>query len=257
MVYLKDTYADPATRTYLISLLVRNRIIEVGVPEGIAREEFPTGRNLWTLERPEQEREGNYYIDVDAIQQDADGHYVWQAANLTVDDLYGTFDPVLTVRKVRVTPGDRRRSYVVYTYRELTDLGGLDPASDIVVGGIEGEPEDGGELLLVRQRWLLRPGDLAEVDLGMAPEPGLFVPEGTIQFDGAENFVWLARPTGSDHHEVVRVRVNPGRVVGSLQRIEPMEEGLLPPGAKVVVDGAHYVTAGEEVNLIEEVSLDR
>ena len=38
LVYLKDTFADPATRTFLITLLVRNRRILVGVPDELRDE---------------------------------------------------------------------------------------------------------------------------------------------------------------------------------------------------------------------------
>ena len=175
-----------------------------------------------------------------------------------MDDLYGGFDPVLTVRKVRVTAGEKRRGYVVYTFRELTDLGGLEAGRSVVLGDLQGEPEDGGKVLLSRRRWQLRPGDLAAVDLGaVAAKPGFFVPEGAIQFDGSEHFVWLARPAESGIHQVARVRVKPGRTVGGLQRVEPQEGDALQVGAKLVVSGAHYVTPGEKVSLVEEVGVDR
>ena len=154
--------------------------------------------------------------------------------------------------------GEKRRSYVNYTFRELTDLGGLDPERDLVLGDIEGQPRDGGKLLVIRRRWMLRPGDLVGVDLGsVEAEPGFFVPERAIQFDGSDYSVWLAKPAESGSHEVVRVRVEPGSTVGALQRIEPLEGSALQPGAKVVVDGAHYVTSGERVSLVGEERIDR
>ena len=42
-----------------------------------------------------------------------------------------------------------------------------------------------------------------------------------------------------------------GETVGSLQRID----GELEAGTKVIVEGAHYVQVGEQVNPVEEVEV--
>ena len=49
-----------------------------------------------------------YFVDVDSLHEDSDGYYVWKVENLTADQLYEDFDPVLQVTKARVTPGDGR-----------------------------------------------------------------------------------------------------------------------------------------------------
>ena len=46
LVYLKDTFADPGTRTFLITLLVRNRHIEIGVPEELKGQEVSLPQSL-------------------------------------------------------------------------------------------------------------------------------------------------------------------------------------------------------------------
>ena len=46
-VYLKDTYADPATRTYLITLLVRNQKTISGIPEELRGKSVATAEKLW------------------------------------------------------------------------------------------------------------------------------------------------------------------------------------------------------------------
>ena len=256
LVYFKDTYADPTTRTFLVTLLVGNRLVEPPVPEGIDRTTLPSAGLLLAFERLEPD--SNPYMEVSAIREDEQGHYVWQAVGITESDLIGGFDPLLTVRKVRVRPGKTRRAFVVYTYRELTDIGGLDPDQAIVLGEIDGEPTDGGQVLVGRERWVLRPGDLATVDLGGHPAAaGFFVPERAIQFDGSDHAVWLARSTASGESQAVRVRVHPGPVVGELQRIEPAEVGALEEGSRVIVDGAHYVIDGERVNLTRDLGATR
>ncbi len=255
MVYLKDTFADPSTRTFLITLLVRNRRIEVGVPDEMKGTQFARCRNLWKLHKAEVGGPGNYYAEVDAIQQDDKGYFVWRAKNLTVPQLYEDFDPVLTVEKVRVKLGEGRAPVLhVFTFRELTDLGDLDPDKDVIVSRISGDVRDGGQILLVRDRWLLRPGDVVQVWIkGETTPEGHYVPGAAIQFDGQHHYVSVAQASG-DGYEAARVTVVPGQTVGKLQRIRSTKDELVE-GTKIILDGAHYVHVGDKVNPFEEVKL--
>ena len=255
MVYLKDTYADPATRTFLITLLVRNRRLLAGVPDGRQDEKVATCRNFWKLEQPEVGSDGNYYAEVKAIQKDDKGHFVWKVENLTREQLYEDFDPVVTVKKVRVTPGEGRVPVLqVFTFRELTEIGDLDPVTDVIAGDITGEVTDGGTVVLVRQRWLGRPGDVVRVGLkGKETPAGFYVPEDAIQFDGTGYHVAVAQGVSDGMEQVAFVAVTPGETVGSLRRID----GTLEAGMKVIVEGAHYVTDGEKVRTIDKALASR
>ena len=255
-VYLKDTFADPGTRTFLITLLVRNRRIEIGVPEELKGQEVARCRNLWKLDKPEVGGSGNYYAEVNAIQQDDDGgHFVWKVENLTVKQLYGDFDPVLTVSKVRVELGEGRVPVLqVFTFRELKDLGGLDPSQDVIASKVSGDVQDGGKVVLVRDRWTLRPGDVVRVDLkGEESREGYYVPEDAIQSDGRQNYVAVAKDSEGGAQQVEFVPIAVGETVGQLQRIEAIGNGDLQEGTKVIVAGAHYVTKGESVRAVDEV----
>jgi multidrug efflux pump subunit AcrA (membrane-fusion protein) len=254
-VYLKDTFADPGTRTFLITLLVRNRRIEIGVPEELEAEAVARCRNLWKLDKPEVGGSGNYYAEMNAIQQDDGGHFVWKVENLTVKQLYEDFDPVLTVRKVPVTRGEGRVPVLqVFTFGELTDIGDLDPSKDVLAGKISGDLKDGGTVVLVRDRWAVRPGDVVRVDLkGTQPQEGFYVPEDSIQSDGGRNYVAVVQEASDDTQQVQFVSVQPRETVGRLQRIEAVSEGGLQAGMKVIVAGAHYVADGESVRTVDEV----
>ena len=250
-VYLKDTYADPATRTYLVTLLVRNRKIEEGVPEHLKGKTIAKTEKLWTLQPDNPADPSGYFIDVDAIHEDEDGYYVWKVENVTSEQLYEEFDPLLTVSKVRVSPGDQRLPALqVFTFRELADLGGLDPANDVIVGQLEGEITD-SEVLLIRETWQLRPGDLAEVALrGDERSAGFYVPRVAILYDGKTHYLFAVR-AGSDTAE--RVDVQPLETAGQRQRVEPLEEGKLQDGDRIIVGGTHYVMHGEQVSLAERL----
>lgn len=249
-VYLKDTFADPATRTFLVTLLVRNKRIQVGMPDELKAEGIATCRNLWMLEKPDVGGQGNFYAEDQAIQQDDEGFFVWKVENLTSEQLYEDFDPVLTVSKVRVTPGEGRVPVLqVFTFRELTEIGELKPEQDVLVGGISGEVEDGGKIVLIRERWLGRPGDVVQVGLkGEVAPAGFYVPEDAIQFDESGYRVAVAKDSGDGTEQVSMVPVTPSETVSSLRRIE----GDLEPGMKVIIEGAHYVTAGESVRTVSE-----
>ncbi len=255
-VYLKDTFADPATRTFLVTLLVRNKRIRVGVPDELKGKGIAECRNLWKLDKPDIGAQGNYYAEVKAIHQDDQGYYVWKVENLTRDQLYEDFDPVLTVRKVRVTPGEGRVPMLqVFTFRELTDFGELDPTTDIIAGGITVEVADGDTVLLVRERWIGRPGDVVGVGLkGEATPRGFYVPQEAIQFDGQKHFVAVAELAG-DAYQVVHMPVTPTDTVGRLQRIDATKGAQLAEGMKVIVDGAHYVQPQDKVNPVDEIEV--
>ena len=255
-VYLKDTFADPATRTFLVTLLVRNKQIRVGVPDELEGKGIAECRNLWKLDKPDIAGPGNYYAEVEAIHQDDQGYFVWKVENLTQDQLFEDFDPVLTVRKVRVTPGEGRVPVLqVFTFRELTDYGESDPATDIIAGGITGMVADGDKMLLVRQRWIGRPGDVVGVGLkGEATPRGFYVPQEAIQFDGQKHFLAVAELAG-DAHQVVQVPVTPAETVGRLQRIDATSGAQLAEGMKVIVDGAHYVQPQDKVNPVDEIEV--
>ena len=254
-VYLKDTFADPATRTYLVTLLVRNKRIQVGMPDELKEEGVATCRTLWNLDKPDVGGEGNYYAEINAIHQQGEEYFVWKVENLSREQLYEDFDPVLTVKKVPVTPGEGRVPVLqVFTFRELTKIGDLKPEEDVIVGDISGAVVDGGKIVLVRERWLGRPGDIVRVGLrGEVTPPGYYVPSGAIQFDGQNHYVSVAQASG-DGHETVRVTIEPGQTVGKLQRIQSADDGL-QDGMKVILNGAHYVEVGEQVNPVEEVEV--
>jgi len=257
-VYLKDTFADPATRTYLVTLLVRNQRIQVGMPDELKGKGVATCRTLWNLEKPEVGGEGNYYAETKAIQQQGQEYFIWKVENLTRDQLYDEFDPVLTVKKIPVTPGKGRVPVLqVFNFRELTEIGGdFDPAQDVIAADISGEVADGGKIVLVRERWLGRPGDVVRVGLrGEETPPGYYVPSESIQYDGQNHYVCVAQASGNAY-KTVWVKIEPGQTVGNLQRIQSADGGL-QDGMKIILSGAHYVQEDEQVNPVEEVEVQQ
>lgn len=255
-VYLKDTYADPATRTYLITLLVRNQKILLGMPDGVT--DLPTTERLWKLDQAKVGQGGNYFIEVNAIHEDDDGHYVWKAENLSADQLYDNFEPLLKVKKSRIKLGDGRIPLLqLFTFLELTDIGDLNPDTDVILGAVSGEDvEDGGHVALIRERWKLRPGDLVQVDSKRNRSPsGFYVPEASIRFDGQRTSVFAIQDADDGSQRAAKVECTASDSFGELRRIEAVVPDELTEGTKIVVGGAPYVSDGEAINAVEEIEV--
>jgi hypothetical protein len=95
---------------------------------------------------------------------------------------------------------------------------------------------------------------VVRVDLkGEEIREGYYVPENTIQSDGRQNYVAVAKDTEGGAQQVEFVPIAVGETVGQLQRIEAIGDGDLQEGTKVIVAGAHYVTKGESVRAVDEV----
>ncbi len=250
-VYLKDTYADPATRTYLVTLLVRNQKMVTGIPDDLKDVSVATTQKLWTLILERVGVPGNYYIEVNALHEDQDGYFVWKVENLTAEQLYETYDPVLQVVKARVKVGDGRLPALqVFTFRELVDHGELDPATDVILGDVDGEIQD-GRVVVTQQRWRLRPGDLVDVSLrGEGKPAGFYVPRVAIMNDADGDYLFRVSE-GSDTAK--RVDVRPLETAGQTQRVEAVSGNPLQVGDRVIVGGAHYVMDGQPVNLVQEL----
>ena len=124
----------------------------------------------------------------------------------------------------------------------------------MILGGVTDDVTDGSQVLLSRERWALRPGEVVRVGLAGEETPaGFYVPARAIQSDGSGHYLMIANPSGAAH-QASRVDVNVGETIGRIQRIEPVDEGRLQDGALVIVEGAHYVVEGDDVRPVDEVA---
>jgi multidrug efflux pump subunit AcrA (membrane-fusion protein) len=256
-VYLKDTFADPVTRTYLVTLLTRNPRIEVGPVATVEDRSAPRATELLQLQKRDPTGPGPYFVEIGSLYEDGEGFYVWKAEGFTRENRRKDKSQRYKARKVRVTPGEELFDLQqLFTFRALDDPGELDPDRDFIFRGVTGDVRDGEEVLVVHNRWLLRPGDVVRVELGDTElEPGLYVPEEAIQFDGQRHAVYVVKSQDSESEIAAQVEVRVDETVGPLQRIEPVTEGQLTEGMRLVVAGAHYIAEGERINPVEEVEL--
>ncbi|MBT6493930.1 MAG: HlyD family efflux transporter periplasmic adaptor subunit [Planctomycetaceae bacterium] len=272
MVYEKATVADAATRTFKVTLLVRNERIEVGLPDGERNSTTPRVRMLVRLFTETRARVPPYYVNVDSLHQDAEGYFVYRVTNATQTNRSELTDSKIRLQKVRVTPGEKRLPYLqVATMRELTDLGELDPKNDLLAGtffrsdGSEIPNKDVAALLkesdgtvpYVREMWLLRPGDIMRVDLDAAtPTAGFYVPLSVILEESGKTYVFVAETTGQTSN-AKRVEVHVLDVLGTTRRIKAAGKAPFKAGTTIVADGALFLTDGETVTVIEKTGASR
>lgn len=266
MVYEKAAMADAATRTFDVTLLVRNERNTHGAarPGEDRQQTVHRIRAMWRLFTESTDRMPPYYINVDALHTDSTGSYVWKVVNRAVGGRSAAGNASeLKLRKVAVVPGDKRIPFLqVATLRELADIGELEPERDLIAGAFtdeRGDPLPDDESIPpdvetitayhVRQSWRLRPGNVVQVDLaGEQATGGFYVPTNVIAVRGDKYFVFIV-----EGEVARRVAVNVFDSVGTLRRIESVDDGGLSAGMKVVADGALFVSDGESVNIVEEL----
>jgi hypothetical protein len=248
---------------------MRNDLLRIGFPEEFDSASDVRIRNIWPIFTETTVRQPPYFVSTDALFEDAMGFYVWRAKGLSRDQVGGDFGPRVDVEKVHIVPGERRISFPgVAILREITDLGEIDPESDMVVGTLQ--QADGalldaeeaarrldakGYVYFVRDRWNLRPGDIVQVELqGADMSEGYYVPMNAVsqQQDGAYVFVV---PEGGSVSSVTKVQVNAVPVAERPEfvLIAPVGEGTLTEGAQIVAKGVHYLVDGESVRVVSTI----
>ena len=268
MVYEKATVADATTRTFLVTLLIRNAKLTEGLPS-----EFDPVRDLRTRSIAplfsEAANDGPpFYSRESALMRDGDEYFVLRVKGVQKGHPESQIPTQLEVERVRVVPGDKRISLLsVVTLRELDDLGDLNPDADLLVSdflSMDGARLDMPQVLArldqmghmhyIRERWRLRPGDVVQAELSPAPVPrGLYVPMDVIvREEPQSNQGSLYVVDGTDDNAVCRkvtVRLQEP-TVGSQVRVEALQPESLSVGALVVASGAHYLTDGEPVRVV-------
>lgn len=198
-----------------------------------------------------------YVEERKTLAEDEDGHFVWIAEGINLQDPAREPHGMLTIRKVRVVPGPTRVNYQgIFLARELTDPGSLQLGQACVVGA-PADAQDGDQVALLYDSWLLQPGSLVEVeftrDKGVV---GFYVPIQAIAPRGsAKGHVFVVqsaqRQADTESQAIAaQVEVTLHETVGQLQRIEAENADTIREGTQVIVQGANYLKDGEPVSVV-------
>ena len=250
-VYQMSTVADPSTRTFSITLICRNYKVWRSESEAERAKDLPKVKDLLPATRLDISGDGPLYVEQRTL---VDERFVWIAEGINLRDPQRELGTVLTVRKVPVVPGPDRVNYQgIFLARELADPGELTFGQACVVGVPEGV-QDGQQVALLPRAWLLQPGSLAEVEFTRDEGvPGYYVPLRAINGRGNSHHVFIVQQAAEDddsHGVAARVDVSLHEPVGELRRIEPLRNGALGPGTRVIVEGASYIEDQEPVSVV-------
>ena len=260
VIWMTDSAADPSTRTFTITLLIRNRLVPAEVPDDVDTSALAKTRDIWAFIRGILDDSDRYYVEQNAIHKDEQGEYVWKI----IDPSGGSErarGPLLKVEKVRVTAGNERTSFLgLWTFRDVAvddgavdDGATFDPEQDRVLGKLvlpQGATGlTGDTVLFEREQWLLRPGDLVGVDLSENRLPrGFYVPIDAITEKSGSNYIFAL--DGADAAgKVRRIEVSVADGPNTLKRIEAIGDQPLTSGTQIVLGGVHYLIDGEAVNV--------
>ncbi|WP_231743742.1 HlyD family secretion protein [Stieleria neptunia] len=285
MVYRVDTVADPAARTFTVTLHVRNEIDEsayatLDAAEPVARTEQIAPLNIGPMITGDQRllviREAVHTIDGET--------FLWKVTNRQWGTPSPPGDRLLSVTKVpvRITsdviPYLGRWKFVAV---EFTDPEvAMDVDHDLITGELyfksnpsesEGnaaseqpslESWTGSHVMLDDHRWLLRSGDVVQISLTPdEPTDGYYVPMKAVREEQDQTFVHVvdvaeSQPTA--RRVFVEVAEDES-VIGEsvLLRISPSSSENLRDGMQIVVEGTHYLNDGDRVMVSPVVGAER
>ncbi len=256
-VYNKAPAAESATRTFRVELLVRNRLVDVGLPPDVDPTQLISTPEVSGVESLNNDGNPPFMIDVKSLFEDQEGFHVWKVQPLQSKQRAGDYNPMFKVTKVRVKPAERFHEYVqVFTFREMEDIGDLDPARDLITGTLSGEVQEGDTIVLSRKRWLLRPGQIVRADFQYGQmNAGFYVPVQAVMREGGGFHVFKVEDKAETQQQAVQVAVATGQTIGTQIEIKPDRPEALPEGARIVVDGAAYLREGDPINAFIEMEV--
>ncbi len=251
-VYQKSTVADSATRTFPVTIITRNQKTTDYPTDDPDVDKLPRIQDMMPATRPQLNKPGALWIEERlALNEDEDGYFVWAVEGVSLRDGVELSRPVFTLRRIPVELGQRRINYQgLYIMRKLKDAGGL-KLFDAIAMGVPAGVADGDQVLLVRESWLVQPGQLVDVQFKHdTVEQGYYVPTQAIM-PVTKDVAYVYVVTGFNGQAVPRkIDVTLGQSIGQLQRIESNQLDGLGSDVGVVVEGVNYIEPGEPVRIV-------
>ncbi|SMP69563.1 HlyD family secretion protein [Neorhodopirellula lusitana] len=266
MIHVIDPSADSATRTFTVTLLILNSQYSPQLPAQVRDRVVAMTEDIWPLDinsiigvsalsrdAGSQPEPGLHLVEEDAIETDDEGSFVWLISNSRLRD---PLPEVLQLERQRVELMDLRVPYLGnWVFRQVRFLNKDLPGDSVLAGELKfASPEDREQwsqtdaVYTSGPQWLLRPGDLVQVNLGESDNtPGLRVPAEAIVEESGKTFVVRVEKSGEGWvaRKIEVTLPDTGMLDSSaLMRIASDE---LKEGDQIVVGGVHYLDDGEAV----------
>lgn len=239
-VYNIQTTADPATRTFLAVITVRNYEFDLDnlVSYKDARA-LPVVKDMGAIVRRNADGSGYFYVDVRAVQKDDKGTYVWKM----IKEAGQRFTPEVAVQKVYIQI-DEQADYVnviTWLFRKLKDSGGLTEDDSLLVNP-PATLKNNDKVLQLRQDWMFHPGELVEVEYDRELAEGIYLPtEAILESDDKKSYyVFVVEDMKKDGIHEVGLAKHRKIVKRQVEDLWKIESGL-QAGDKVVVHGRDAV----------------
>jgi len=240
--------ADPETRTFNIDIFVQNfRIPVKPIPAGKNQTVLKNENMLLTLNLAPEDTNSPVCVPLGSLLKDEKGYYVWRAKDQQVFAQGKALPDQFEIERIDVTPGNNYRNFIIDNFREITDSGGLN-ALDVVLVNPPENLKNNETVIVEQTRWLFSPGDLAKVQIAAIEElEGIYVPMSAIIPDtSGKYFVYIV-----EDGKAKKIEVNIISDYGDFRQISG--KGI-SAGAKLITLGSNYVSDGEKVSIVEEIT---
>lgn len=278
MVYTVDGVADESTRTFTVTLHVRNqpdspmtKIDSAALGPKSANTQFIFPLNLGPIVTGDQ----RLLVEQSAIHRIDGKDYVWKITNRSWDKVSNANDRVLKVIRVPVRIKSETLPFLGawnFVAIEFEDPTTIDLNRDLITGSLSfnsstpaSESElsswQGDEVTLEQTRWMLRPGDVVRVmKIAKTSVDGFYVPMKAVRQENDRTFVHVVEENdgqATSRRIFVSVAVDDSIKQDSvLLRIEPAddkEDSLLREGCQLVIGGTHYLDDMDRVRVVPSV----
>ncbi|TWU43401.1 putative efflux pump membrane fusion protein [Novipirellula aureliae] len=264
MVYMVDPSADPSTRTFTVTLLLLNKQFRSELPKGVDGISVARTVDIWPLNVNEivGSENGIYLVEEDAIDSDEHGSFVWVLDGF---ELMQRMPDVMKVRKHYIQSSGLRIPFLGnWVFQPVTFLGDNDRITPrtLIAGELEypcgQESNWDGESIVFDsgKHWMLRPGDLVDVNLGDdQSESGYYVPVEAIYEQSDETYLFVIED-GKAHKTRIEIKPTQKLDTESLLRVSPIGSDDFPAGTQIVVGGVHFLQDDDPVSVTDRVSED-
>ena len=261
-LYLIDPVADPQTRTFTVTVLVKNQ--NVALDENESDSDTPGIDQVWPMKYdflPGADQDMNFLAE-EAILEDAQGHFVWKIDSLSIGQQLPE-NRVLEVSKLRIQKGELQLPFLGnWLFRQVTfNDDSIDLEKTLIAGKLT-LPQDkanqwnGSRVRIdAKRNWRIRPGDVVQVDLSSKRDSsGLFVPMDAVAHQGDKTFIVVLE---SEQNGIAKVKKTEVQLLprdknfstSSMREVQPVgSESLI--GQTYVTKGAHFLVEAQQVRVV-------
>jgi len=273
IVYTVDSVADTNSRTYTVTLQVRNRQ-QSSTPSSADAADTARTESIFPLNLgPIITGDERQLVEQRCLHTIGNETYVWKITNRKWDQPSDTSDRTLIVEPVRVkTSGEvipllGKWNFVPVEFEADANI---DIQHDLITSQLtlpqsitDFRDWQERKVMLQQSGWMLRAGDVVQVSMTSANDlQGLFVPMKSVLNESGKTFLHVVENMNSELATVRRVEVE---VVSQnliaqesvLLQVKSLEPGKLEDGMQIVIGGTHYLQNGDQVRIVRSLGVDQ